>query len=158
MVKWYYVAGAIAAIGASSYLVYKYVLPILPDIFPPPAPPTPPEPQPGQVISASIEVTGKSYGMRVDETILLTVKVRNTGNVRWNFGIGGTFRSPTGELLDQPLKTANLAPGEMTIVTFGTKANKAGIWEVRSSVWKQSSPPLAEPRLADTGWLEIDVG
>ena len=106
------------------------------------------------VISARIDnYDGTTRTLEKDHDGTVQYHFTNTGTVTHIFGAGATLRKPDNSEADLPLQTRTLAPGESATVNWSHTYNDGGFWDLRVSVWKESSEPLSN-RLADSGWLD----
>ena len=86
------------------------------------------------------------------ETCQISLRFTNTGNTNWIFGVGATLRKPNGIEVDLPLQAKTVNVGNYVWVEWDYEYDVAGDWDLRVSVWKESSEPLVN-RLSDIGWL-----
>ena len=116
------------------------------------APVTPvPEPE------ISARITGYSANpaeVEIGESTNLEVNIVNTSDISWTFGVGATLRKPDGTIIHLPIQAVSLSPGKEDSAqwTRAIDMDMEGNWDIRFSVWEQSTPP-ATNIVGDTDWL-----
>jgi hypothetical protein len=120
-----------------------------------------------KVYKAPMAAIGIMAVKKRGDSVTITVEVKNTGEVDWDFGIGCSIRDASGQIWDiwdgiikreQPgngidhrfIRVGETITHSWTVTIPSDMA--IGDAQIRCSVWKESSVPVST-RLADTGWL-----
>lgn len=104
-----------------------------------------------EVVRARFESwDGTDRGLTAGSTGTVQIRFANTGSQEWTFGITATLRKPDGTEVALGLKSATVAQGASQTISWTHTYDTDGSWDVKATVWKESSSPVTA--LAESGW------
>ncbi len=93
---------------------------------------------------------GTDRAVTEGETGTIRFQFSNEGDQEWTFGMTATLRKPDDTEVPLALQTAVVAPGALGSASWDYMYDIAGAWDVKGTIWKESSSPTTV--LAETSY------